>query len=254
MAGAARGGDHHHRSRGDCDKFADARARAWWDDGRSDGAPAQAQSGAGSLHPRPSLPTFPSANRRGHARWRHLRVLDVGLRRRVAGRAPGATRRHTSPAIDPLPTNVEAARGARRGSGRRRSTTGAEPASKRWRGGAFDLVMASEVIEHVPECRRVLPALAAVAAPGRAGGALDTEPHPYQLRQGSRGRRVSPGLAAARHARLAPLPYPGRAGPICSGEGFRPFAIRGASYDGARDEFRLGRDPSVNYLLAAERR
>jgi hypothetical protein len=36
--------------------------------------------------------------------------------------------------------------------------------------------------------------------------------------------------------------------------GFRPFAIRGASYDGARDEFRLGRDTSVNYLLAAERR
>ena len=35
--------------------------------------------------------------------------------------------------------------------------------------------------------------------------------------------------------------------------GLRAIHISGVGYDGARDEFHLGRDPSVNYLLAATR-
>ena len=46
---------------------------------------------------------------------------------------------------------------------------------------------------------------------------------------------------------------PAELGGALRSHGLRPLHVSGIGYDGSRDSFRLIRDPSVNYLLAAGR-
>ena len=147
---------------------------------------------------------------------RDLRVLDVGCGGGLLAE-PLARLGARSPAIDP----VELATSRRRERTPRqpasRSTTGPSR-SRPWRRGAFDLVVASEVDRACAGARRVHRCSGGGLPLRRGGGGHDAQPDAHELREGRRGRRVSAALATSRHARLAPLPYPGGAGPIASGE------------------------------------
>ena len=149
---------------------------------------------------------------RGRAPLSGLRVLDVGcgggLLAEPLARLGGAVTGDR-----PVAANIEAARWHAEEAGVEVDYQAIGIEALAADGAAFDLVIASEVVEHVPDVAEFVAAMAAVTRAGRAGGALDAEPHRRQLRQGHRRRRVPAGLAAARHPRLAPLPHPGRARP-----------------------------------------
>lgn len=183
---------------------------------------------------------------------RGLRVLDVGCGGgllteplvRLGGLVTG---------IDPIDSNIEAARTHAQAAGLEVDYRAETLEALGRRGEPFDLVVASEVIEHVSEPADFTDALAAVTRPGGvlvlttlsrtfasfAGAIVGAEYLLGWLPRGTHNWRRF--LTPAELARLL------------RASGFRPTGIRGASYDGARDEFRRGRDPSVNYMLAAVR-
>jgi 2-polyprenyl-6-hydroxyphenyl methylase/3-demethylubiquinone-9 3-methyltransferase len=183
---------------------------------------------------------------------RGLRVLDVGCGGGLLTE-PLARLGALATGIDPLESSIEAARAHAQAGGLEvdyRTGSAEALAQQKER---FDLVVASEVIEHVLEPADFTDALAAVTRPGGmlvvttlsrtlasfAGAIVGAEYLLGWLPRGTHDWRRF--LTPAELARLL------------RASGFRPVAVRGASYDGAHDEFRLERDPSVNYLLAAVR-
>jgi 2-polyprenyl-6-hydroxyphenyl methylase / 3-demethylubiquinone-9 3-methyltransferase len=155
--------------------------------------------------------------------------------------------------IDPVAASVETARWHAGETGLEidyRVATVEELAAA---GRSFDLVMASEVIEHVPD---VPPFLAAVSEVARPGGLVILS---------TLSRTAASFLKAIVGAEyvLGWLPRgthswrrflrPAELGRELRNVGLRPIHASGVGYDGARDCFELIRDPSVNYLLAAVR-
>lgn len=156
-------------------------------------------------------------------------------------------------AVDPLPASIEAARKHAEAAAlaidyRCVSVEALGLAEQR-----FDLVVASEVIEHVAEPADFVAALAAVT---RSGGLLAVTTLNRTLAS------LAGAIVGAEYL-LGWLPRgthdwrrfltPAELARLLRASGFEPHALRGATYDGAHDVFRLGRDPSVNYLLAAAR-
>ena len=217
---------------------------------RADGAAAQAQPGAGGLHPRSGLRQF-GRNPAARAPLAGLEALDIGCGGGLL--AEPLTRLGAEvTGIDPVASNTETAAWHAEEVGLEITYETIPVEAVAAAGRRFDLVVASEVIEHVSDVP--LPGRRRRRHPPRwAGDPLDPEPHLGQLLEGDRRRRVRAGLAAARHPRLAPLPDPGRARPCAPRPRLRPLNVSGIGYDGARDSFALIRDPSVNYLMAAGR-
>lgn len=182
-----------------------------------------------------------------------LAVLDVGCGAGLASE-PLSRLGAAVTGIDPSPEMVEAAR-------RHAAETGAEGVAYEAAtlegvaasGRRFDLVLALEVVEHVPDVPAFLAPLAEAARPGGlvvlstlsrtlaslAKGIVGAE---YLLGWLPRGthdwRAFLTPAELARHLRRA---------------GLRPVDVTGATYRADRDEFRLGRDTSVNYLMTAVR-
>lgn len=117
----------------------------------------------------------------------------------------------------------------------------------------FPLVIALEVIEHTPDPRAFVGDLARLTAPG---GLIILS----TLSRTWRGWLL--GIIGAEHV-LGWLPRgthdwqrfltPAELAGMLREHGIRPTDLTGIGYDIGNDQFRLGRDTSVNYMLAAAR-
>ncbi len=155
--------------------------------------------------------------------------------------------------IDPVRRNVEVARAHAARSGLAVDYRIATLEDLVVRGERFDLVLALEVVEHVPDVTVFVRELAAVVRPG---GLVVLSTLARTL------RALLLGVVAAEYL-LGWLPpgthdwrrflRPSELGRLLRAAGLVPVAVTGLAWDGAHDRFVLVRDPSVNYMLAAVR-
>ena len=181
-----------------------------------------------------------------------LTILDVGCGGGLLAE-PLARLGGQITAVDPLPASIEAAKQHAEAAALSIDYRSVSLESLGLAGQRFDLVIASEVIEHVAEPADFVAALAEVT---RSGGLLAATTLNRTLAS------LAGAIVGAEYL-LGWLPRgthdwrrfltPAELARLLRASGFEPRALRGATYDGARDVFRLGRDPSVNYLLAAAR-
>lgn len=182
-----------------------------------------------------------------------LAVLDVGCGAGLASE-PLARLGAAVTGIDPSPEMVaaaarHAAETGTAGVAYEAATLGDVAAS----GRRFDLVLALEVVEHVPDVAAFLASVAGATRPGGlvvlstlsrtlASLAKAVVGAEYVLGWLPRGthdwRAFLTPAELARHLRRV---------------GLRPVDVTGTSYRADRDEFALSRDTSVNYLLTASR-
>jgi 2-polyprenyl-6-hydroxyphenyl methylase/3-demethylubiquinone-9 3-methyltransferase len=113
--------------------------------------------------------------------------------------------------------------------------------------------VASEVIEHVSEPADFTDALASLTRPGGMLVLTTLSRTLASFAEAIVGAEYLLGWLPRGTHNWRRFLTPAELSRLLRGSGMRPVAIRGASYDGARDAFRLERDPSVNYLLAAVR-
>ena len=118
-------------------------------------------------------------------------------------------------------------------------------------GASFDLVVASEVIEHVPDAPAFAAGLAELARPGGL----------VILSTLSRTIRSLVGAVVGAEYVLGWLPRgthdwrrfltPAELGRELRQAALRPVTLAGMVYDARHDRFTLARDPRINYLMAA---
>ena len=120
-------------------------------------------------------------------------------------------------------------------------------------GRRFDLVVASEVVEHVPDAPGFLDAMAETVRPGGLAVLSTLSRTPASFLKAIVGAEYVLGwLPRGTHSWRRFL-RPAELGRELRAAGLRPVHVSGIGYDGARDTFELTRAPSVNYLLAAVR-
>ena len=181
-----------------------------------------------------------------------LRVLDVGCGggllaeplARLGGEVTG---------IDPVAENIDAARWHAEEAGvevRYRAVGIEEVAAE---GAAFDLVIASEVVEHVAEVPEFLAALATVVRPGGLALFTTLNRTTASLVKAVIGAEYLLGWLPRGTHDWRRFITPAELGRMLRGVGLRPVDVAGVQYRGADDSFALARDTSVNYLLAAAR-
>ncbi len=181
-----------------------------------------------------------------------LRILDIGCGGGLLAE-PLARLGGRVTAIDPAAENIVRAR--RRAAAQElaidyRRATAEEIAAE---GRRYDLVLAMEVVEHVPDPARFAGLAAELVAPG---GLL-------VMSTVSRTLRAFALAVVGAEYLLGWLPpgthdwrrfvRPAELAGWLRGHGLRTVAMTGLSYDPGFERFRLVRDPGVNYLLAAVR-
>lgn len=181
-----------------------------------------------------------------------LRALDVGCGgglsceplARLGARVVG---------IDPIRRNIEVAREHARGAGLSIDYRIATVEDLYVRHETFDLVLALEVVEHVPDPAEFLGEVAGLVAPG---GMLILSTLSRTL------RALLLGVLAAEFL-LGWLPpgthdwrrflKPSEVAAMLRAHGLLAIATTGLVYDPAHERFERSRDLSVNYMLAAVR-
>ncbi len=181
-----------------------------------------------------------------------LRALDIGCGGGLLAE-PLARLGAEVTGIDPVAASIEAARWHAQEGGLEIAYEAAALADVVATRRRFDLVVASEVVEHVPDVAGFLREVAAVAAPGglvvlstlnRTGRSFAEAivGAEYLLGWLPRGthdwRRFLKPAELSRHLRAA---------------GLRPCHVAGVAYDPGRDGFALTHHPTTNYLMTAVR-
>lgn len=180
------------------------------------------------------------------------RVLDIGcgagLLSEPLARLGGAV-----VGIDPAAANIEAARRHAADAGLSIDYRNAMLADVIGAGERFDLVVASEVVEHVPDVRRFVAECCDAVAPGGLlimttlnrtlkSFALAIVGAEYVLRWLPRGTHDWEKFVTPRELADA----------IAAG-GLRPGDPTGMVYDPLGDKWRMAKDTSVNYFISARR-
>jgi 2-polyprenyl-6-hydroxyphenyl methylase / 3-demethylubiquinone-9 3-methyltransferase len=155
--------------------------------------------------------------------------------------------------IDPVATSIEAARWHAEEVGLEIAYEVATVEELEAAGRRFDLVVASEVVEHVPDVPGFLSAMAEVTRPGGLAVLSTLSRTPASFLKAIVGAEYVLGwLPRGTHSWRRFL-RPAELGRELRAVDLRPVHVSGIGYDGAHDSFELTRDPSVNYLLAAIR-
>ena len=181
-----------------------------------------------------------------------LAVLDVGCGGGLLAE-PLARLGGTVTAIDPLPANIETARRHAEVVGLRIDYRADAIEGLAAGGERFDLVVASEVVEHVAEVPTFIAALAAVTRPGGLLVLSTLSRTLASLFQAVIGAEYVLGWLPRGTHDWRRFLTPAELARALRDVGCRPVHLSGVAYDGAHDRFVLRRDPSVNYLLAASR-
>ena len=190
--------------------------------------------------------------KRAARRCRGWRVLDVGcgggLLAEPLARLGGAVT-----AIDPVAANIDAARWHAEEAGVEVDYQAIGIEALAAGGATFDLVIASEVVEHVADVAEFLAAMAAVTRPGGLVvlSTLSRTAASF-VKAVSAPNTCWAGCRAAPTTGAGSSPRPSSAA-CCARTGCARSMPAASDYDGSRDSFELTRDLSVNYLLAAAR-
>ncbi|HFA59646.1 MAG TPA: bifunctional 2-polyprenyl-6-hydroxyphenol methylase/3-demethylubiquinol 3-O-methyltransferase UbiG [Rhodospirillales bacterium] len=181
-----------------------------------------------------------------------VRALDIGCGGGLLAE-PLARLGAAVTAVDPAEENIARARERATAQGLAIDYRRASAEEIAAAGEAFDLVLAMEVIEHVPDPARFAGVVAALVAPG---GLL-------VMSTVSRTLRAFALAVVGAEYLLGWLPpgthdwrrfvRPAELAGWLRGEGLRTVALTGVAYDPGFARFRLVRDPGVNYMLAARR-
>lgn len=181
-----------------------------------------------------------------------LRALDVGCGGGLACE-PLARLGAAVTGIDPVRRNIEVAREHARGAGLAIDYRIATVEDLYVRHETFDLVLALEVVEHVPDPAEFLGETAALVAPG---GMLVLSTLSRTLRSLLLGvvtaERLLGWLPPGTHDWRRFL-RPSEVAAMLRAHGLLTVATTGLAYDPAHERFERSRDLSVNYMLAAVR-
>ncbi len=232
------------------DKFADIGA-AWWDP-EGPMRPLHRLQPARMQWIRDRLAAHFGRDLRARRPLEGLRLLDVGCGGGLVAE-PLARLGAEVTAIDPVRRNIEIARAHAARSGLAIDYRVATSEDLLVTGARFDAVLALELVEHLSDPARFAAELADLLRPG--GLAL--------LSTLSRSLRALLFAVLGAEYLLGWLPpgthdwqrflKPSELATLLRRAGLRPVALTGLVWDPAHDRFRLGRDPSINYMMAAVR-
>ena len=181
-----------------------------------------------------------------------ITVLDIGCGGGLLAE-PLARMGAAVTGIDPIESSIETARWHAAEVGLEIDYEASTVEASMGAGRIFDLVIASEVIEHLPDVPQFLAAMAAVTRPGGLAVLSTLSRTPASLLKAVIGAEYILGWLPRGTHNWRRFVRPAELGRELRRHGLRAVHISGVGYDGARDDFRLSRDPSVNYLLTATR-
>jgi 2-polyprenyl-6-hydroxyphenyl methylase/3-demethylubiquinone-9 3-methyltransferase len=181
-----------------------------------------------------------------------LSALDIGCGGGLLAE-PLARLGATVTGVDPVPASIEAARWHAQEVGLEIAYDAVPVEDLVLAGRRFDLVIASEVIEHVPDVPDFLAAMAAVTRPGGLAILSTVSRTTESFLKAIVGAEYVLGWLPRGTHSWRRFVRPAELAQLLRTSGLRPVHLAGMTYDPARDEFALGRDTGTNYVIAAVR-
>ncbi len=228
-----------------------ALARSWWD---SSGpmAPLHRMGPVRITHIRNQACRHFGRAAEGPRPLAGLSVLDIGCGgglvaeplTRLGARVTG---------IDPTPELIEVARRLAEEAGLEVAYEAATVETVAGRGDRFDLVLALEVVEHVPDLPLFLAALSQATRPGGLVIISTLSRTLASFFSAIVGAEYLLGWLPRGTHRWSAFLTPSELAGHLRRVDLRPVDIAGVAYRADREDFRLARDPGVNYFMAAVR-